>query len=92
MSPVDRVGWDCPSCGRQVPRRVATCRCGYAQPREAAPDETHLRVHSSDPEEPEAGCCSSLESSLDLDWPRYSSGHPRLQNPWNWSPILSRPM
>ncbi len=24
--------WTCPQCGRSVPRRVASCRCGYAQP------------------------------------------------------------
>ena len=40
VSPVDRFAWDCPSCGRQVPQRIATCRCGWAQPRDAAPGET----------------------------------------------------
>ena len=40
MPPVDQFAWDCPSCGRQVPRRVTTCRCGCAQPPDAAPVET----------------------------------------------------
>jgi hypothetical protein len=40
MSPVDLFAWDCPSCGRQVSRRIATCRCGWAQPDDAAPIET----------------------------------------------------
>ena len=39
MSPVDRFAWCCPSCGRQVPRRVTTCRCGCVQPLDAVPAE-----------------------------------------------------
>jgi S1-C subfamily serine protease len=34
MSPSDspEPGWICPACGRRVPRRLAECRCGQAQP------------------------------------------------------------
>ena len=35
MNPADRFVWDCPSCGRQVPRRVGACRCGFSQPVDA---------------------------------------------------------
>jgi S1-C subfamily serine protease len=27
--------WQCATCGRQVPRKVETCRCGFARPAEA---------------------------------------------------------
>jgi len=30
------TGWDCPSCGRRVPGRIAACRCGYTQSGAAA--------------------------------------------------------
>ncbi len=39
MNPADRFVWDCPSCGRQVPRRVGACRCGFSQPVDAASAE-----------------------------------------------------
>jgi S1-C subfamily serine protease len=29
--------WQCPTCGRQVPRKVETCRCGFVRPA-AAPE------------------------------------------------------
>src|SRR5437773_9638181 len=29
------LGWLCPKCGRRVPRRIATCRCGQEQPQPA---------------------------------------------------------
>lgn len=45
MTAVDRFVWDCPSCGRQVPRRVSTCRCGRDQPT----DTTSARTGSPDP-------------------------------------------
>lgn len=32
MSPTDNFAWDCPSCGRRVPRRVEECRCGFHRP------------------------------------------------------------
>ena len=32
MSLSDSFVWTCTSCGRQVPRRVDTCRCGSARP------------------------------------------------------------
>ena len=28
MSDAPRTGWQCPSCGRQIPRNVEVCRCG----------------------------------------------------------------
>jgi hypothetical protein len=31
--------WTCSACGRQVPRRVARCRCGAVASREPAPEE-----------------------------------------------------
>src|SRR5260221_5835296 len=30
--------WVCPECQRRVPRRVATCRCGFTQTHVAAPE------------------------------------------------------
>src|SRR5918996_5908904 len=27
--------WQCPSCGRQVPRKIGACRCGFERPVEA---------------------------------------------------------
>lgn len=27
--------WQCPSCGRQVPRKINACRCGFERPAEA---------------------------------------------------------
>src|SRR5688572_9923765 len=53
--------WTCSSCGRQVPRRVDTCRCGSARPADA-PVERVLpepavssvgRASSSSPGEPD---------------------------------------
>jgi S1-C subfamily serine protease len=38
MSMTESFAWNCPSCGRQVPRRVDTCRCGAARPPRDAPD------------------------------------------------------
>lgn len=32
--------WTCPSCGRRVPNRVTTCRCGFEQTASAAPAES----------------------------------------------------
>ena len=32
MSSSEHSIWTCPSCGRQVPRRVDTCRCGAGRP------------------------------------------------------------
>jgi len=32
MSPTESFTWDCPACGRRVPRRVETCRCGAPRP------------------------------------------------------------
>ncbi len=32
MSSSDQFIWECPSCGRHVPRRVDECRCGARQP------------------------------------------------------------
>ena len=31
------VTWECPQCGRRVPRRLSECRCGYSQ-RQASSD------------------------------------------------------
>ena len=28
----ENSGWDCPSCGRRVPGRIRSCRCGFEQP------------------------------------------------------------
>ncbi len=37
-APIDpRFVWTCPKCGRSVPRRVSSCRCGYTQPPAEAP-------------------------------------------------------
>jgi hypothetical protein len=38
----DSSGWDCPSCGRHVPGRIRSCRCGFEQPHavEAGSDST----------------------------------------------------
>ena len=27
--------WPCPTCGRQVPRKIASCRCGFTRPAQA---------------------------------------------------------
>ena len=37
MTPSDRYVWHCPSCSRQVPRRVEACRCGTRRPGETGP-------------------------------------------------------
>jgi S1-C subfamily serine protease len=62
MSPADRFAWDCPSCGRQVPRRIATCRCGGAQPRDAASIDTR----PADPEPGPGGTRSSVPLIIGL--------------------------
>ena len=36
MNPSDQFIWECPSCGRRVPRRVDECRCGFRQPAEGS--------------------------------------------------------
>src|SRR5438552_2111226 len=43
-------GWKCPTCGRRVPRRVTTCRCGHEQSdaeRAAADDASATQVEST---------------------------------------------
>ena len=32
---ISSYSWQCPTCGRQVPRKIETCRCGFARPAEA---------------------------------------------------------
>ena len=56
MSPADRFAWDCPSCGRQVPRRITTCRCGCVQPQAAA----QVGTGSVDPPRGPSGSRSSV--------------------------------
>ncbi|MBI3048783.1 MAG: trypsin-like peptidase domain-containing protein [Acidobacteria bacterium] len=39
MSAAESFAWDCPACGRRVPRRVEQCRCGFTRTKpEAAGD------------------------------------------------------
>ena len=39
MNPSDHYVWHCPSCGRQVPRRVGACRCGFRPAADTGPVE-----------------------------------------------------
>ena len=32
---ISNYSWQCPTCGRQVPRKIEACRCGFARPAEA---------------------------------------------------------
>ena len=32
VAPAAPAGWDCPSCKRRVPSRIAECRCGAPRP------------------------------------------------------------
>jgi S1-C subfamily serine protease len=38
--------WQCPSCARQVPRKISACRCGFERPADA-PEPAAVEVESS---------------------------------------------
>ena len=57
MTAADRFAWDCPSCGRRVPRRVPTCRCGCDQPVDSGQGETS-------PPPPQSGSSGSRRGLL----------------------------
>ena len=42
MNPPEPYVWHCPSCGRHVPRRVETCRCGFGRPGDPGPVEAPI--------------------------------------------------
>ena len=46
--------WQCPSCGRQVPRKIKACRCGFERPLEA-PAAPVAPVEESRPEPVRSG-------------------------------------
>src|SRR4051794_15313082 len=41
--------WTCPKCGRGVPRRVSSCRCGYQQPASGVAAEQPTTVVPAEP-------------------------------------------
>ena len=45
--------WQCPACGRQVPRKIGACRCGFERPA-AAPEPAAVAEEPS-PEPPAKG-------------------------------------
>jgi S1-C subfamily serine protease len=52
MSSSDSFVWTCTSCGRQVPRRVDTCRCGSARPADAPLGAGQAPLEPSTPQGP----------------------------------------
>src|SRR5687768_5438858 len=48
--------WQCATCGRQVPRKVETCRCGFTRPAEAPePPATRPPAEDVSPEPVRSG-------------------------------------
>ena len=74
MSTSDYV-WQCPSCGRQVPRRFEACRCGFARPVEA-------------PAPP--GRSADADRPASADWSGRSATRPSVEEP-SPEPVRSGP-
>ena len=58
----DQFVWQCPSCGRRVPRKVEDCRCGFRQP----DSETVIPASS----EAEISAAPSPSSARRIPWLR----------------------
>ena len=44
------LSWNCPKCGRRVPNKVSSCRCGFEQ--QGAPSPLNPNVGQLAPERP----------------------------------------
>ena len=48
MSNPDYV-WHCPSCRRQVPRRIEACRCGFERPADLSDGDEPVTASAAEP-------------------------------------------